>query len=672
MTFELPRRLVLLYGGVAVALSLALVVMSAGRGPAELLCWLAAYATMAVLGWRRPSHAPLLAGFAAFVLGFARTYRHGPNLDLGLSLVLLALAIYLVRPAFEESRLDRLDLGGLLLLLVAVLALVSLGFTTVRIRGFAPAPGFGYHVYRINALGLSSEEALRRALLNAAVTFSWFGAYVYARAVVPGIPRRPLGFAVFCVLALNSAVLVVQTRFSPGFLHPAGWPYFDRWNGITSFCYALGDAALGFFLLLPLWGHWRGRHGLLTAATLLLILHGVVASGSRTALAAMIGAALLWAILRALRWWPARRGPALAAVAAALTLVASLLVVYRLTPPDNSTPVGRLKEGFTRQGVLGHLVATRLGSYPLTLRLLREYPLTGIGVGLYTVEIDKYRSLLLPDSRFLDPFLVTSNAPNQLLNTGAELGVPATLALAAVLLLAIGSTWRARRDPLAGDLGVSALVLLGALQLGPGLYNSEAVVFEWLVVGGAAAAAAVAVGAADVTASRDSVERRRTVGRRASELVLVAVLGLGAVGHLAAAPALSIERQWQRLRWRMNIGMQPQQADGQWTGAEATFSVDAGAPALALRWHAGDARATSYRPEVSFFVDGQLVERTVALPGRVRESVLPLPAASGFKRVSVRVAPPFVPAQSLGGDDQRALGVFLHSVTPRGERTRTP
>jgi hypothetical protein len=674
VTFELSRSLVRLYAAAALGLSLVLLAMGRVRGGAELGWWLAAYAAVALLAWRFPAHAPLVAGVLAFLVGFVRTYRHGPNLDLGLSLVLLVREPRLVRgprpangppagtaggepPSAGEAEASwRTDPSGLLLLLVAAIALVSLAATIAHIRSFAPAPGFGYHVYRLNARGLGSDEAVQRALLGAAVVFSWFGCYAYARST--RLRSRVLAIALGAALLVNSLVLLVQSRLAPGFLHPAGWPYYDRLNGVASFCWALGDASLGFFLLLPLWGATRGRSGLLTAVNVLLLLHAVAASGSRTALVAMVGAALLWSFLRVRRWWAqGQRKGALGLAGSAVALAALLAVVYHLTPPDNSTPLGRLKEGISRQGIVGHLVATRLGSYPLTLRVIGAYPLSGIGSGLYPLEIDKQRALLAPDARFRDPFLVGSNAPNQFLNVGAELGLPAALALAGALLLVLCAAWRARRDPQAATLGVSALALLGALQLGPGLYNSEAVMAFWLVVGATAAAAARAAAA---------VPGERTVGGRAAWFAVAAAVLLAVAGQALSWRSLSVDNQWRRLRWRMNIGLQPAQTDGRWTAAEATFSVDTIAPELVVRWHTGDSRAAGFRPQVSFFVDGEPVERTVALPGRVHESVLPLPRVPGFKRISVRVTPPFVPAAALpGSDDRRALGVFLHEVTPR-------
>jgi hypothetical protein len=234
------------------------------------------------------------------------------------------------------------------------------------------------------------------------------------------------------------------------------------------------------------------------------------------------------------------------------------------------------------------------------------------------------------------------------------------LALFVAIAYATAAALRAHRVEGSAERAVSVIVLFGVLQLEPGLYNSEALVFSLLVIGCAVAGARP--GAFD--ADRSGLDLEPPHRARTATAVLAAALVLGLGGQLLAAPSLAIEEQWQRLRWRMTIDMQPPQPDGQWTGSQATFSVDTPAPAVRLLWHVGDRAAGEYQAEVTFYVDGVLVERSRATAGRVRESVLPLPAAAGVKRLSVRVTPPFAPAEALGGGDRRQLGVFLHSVTP--------
>jgi hypothetical protein len=112
------------------------------------------------------------------------------------------------------------------------------------------------------------------------------------------------------------------------------------------------------------------------------------------------------------------------------------------------------------------------------------------------------------------------------------------------------------------------------------------------------------------------------------------------------------------------MGMLQAEPGGRWSRPEATFSVDTSAPAVVVRWHAGDEASPDYRARVSFYVDGALVQESLARSGAIRETVLPLPAVAGFKRISVRVVPPFVPAARSASEDRRSLGVFVHSVTP--------
>lgn len=666
LDFELRRPAVLAYAAGALVLSATLLSLSLRRGTGEFSAWLAAYLLVGLVSVRAPAGAPLVAGAMAFLCGFVRTYRSGFNLDLGLSLVALSVGLYLLGRVTRGERSLRVDLGGLSLFAIAAWSLVSLAFVVVRVRCFAPAPGFAYHTYQFNASGFASDEAVIRAIIGATATFTWFGLYEYARSV--RLPRRTLNVAVFVALLLNTEVLLVQRYVDPGFLHPAGWPPYGRLNGLTSFCYALGDVVLALYLLLPAWGVARGLLGLLTAGSVGLLTYAAVASGSRTALFTMLLASVAWACVRVFRLSRSRRRrAALVVLAAASLLLALTFVAYRLTPATQESPLGRLKHGIERQGLLGHLVTQRLASYPLLFRVMGAYPLSGVGAGLYLAEASKQRALLMPALALEEPYLLTSFAPNQFLNTGVELGVPAMTALVVVFACAAFALLRRRvgaqpEPEQAGDLLVSLLALAAALQLGPSFYNSEALVFLWLVVGLAARG-----GAAPDTSGEAKLEaqvRAGGFGSRATAAIVAGAVVLGIAGHLLSLPALAVEHQWQRLRWRLGIGMLEQQTEGRWSRPEATFSVDTAAATVAIRWHAGDTAAPDYRTEVSFYVDGALVERSPARSGPIRESVLPLPRVPGLKRISVRVAPPFVPSAASGGQDQRRLGIFIHSVKP--------
>src|SRR5260221_911272 len=350
LEFRLRRSVLQLYAVLALVLSAALLLSSPDRGPREFSSWLAVYVALGAVSIRWPKVAPLVGGLSAFLLGWVRTYCGGINLDLGLGLIALSVGVWVLGRASPGQGSPSLDLAGLSLLSIAGWSSISLVFAVLRIRSFRPAAGFDYDVYQLNAFGFSSDEALLRATLSATAMFLAFGLFLYARS--GDLPeRKALNVAVFLALLVNGAALVVQRNFDPGFLHPAGSVPFERQNGVTSFCYALGDAVLALYLLLPAWGVARGRHGVLTAGSLLLLAYALLASGSRTALVTVVAATMLWACVRAVRQSRARRHTAAYVSLAAIALLLGVATAaYPAAAPDRSTPFCLLKAGVEAHG----------------------------------------------------------------------------------------------------------------------------------------------------------------------------------------------------------------------------------------------------------------------------------------------------------------------------------
>lgn len=190
-------------------------------------------------------------------------------------------------------------------------------------------------------------------------------------------------------------------------------------------------ALLGPALLLP-------RAAWLRASALVALAAGCAASASRTGWAA--GALSL---LVALAWAPAPRvSRRVAHASALLALVGGVLATLLL--------LGVLPGG-------GPTLEVRRGVWRASSALLAEAPVCGHGLGSFRSEVLRVRD---PEearlSRGREPFM----AHNDLLQAGAEGGLPAALALLALgagLLVLAARTWR-RRDALAA----AALAVLGA------------------------------------------------------------------------------------------------------------------------------------------------------------------------------------------------------------------
>lgn len=649
--YPVHRAFIYLYGGVCIFLAAVLIFLTANRGLTELLFLGAgALATVAV-AWLLPRHALLLAAGGAFLLGFVRTFRGESGMDAGVVFIAIALAIHLWRQVWGGKN-PRLDLMGLLLFLLAGIAMVSLVFFVTKVVSFTTVPGFAYHPYAFNPRGMSSNSLFPRVFDCALIVFSWFGLYQYARTAV--IEARTMRWVVTLILIVNGAVLLWQQHIDSSFLLPAGAAIDGRFSGLTSYCYALGAGLIGLILLFPAWkktGKWALPVNIVLGV---LLLYSVSASGSRNALLALLVVAIGWSAIECVRsLFAGRRRRAALVFLSLVLMVFGIGMLYVVTPEGLDSPIARLKMGIEADGIVGHIVRTRLFSYPLHFAVIGAYPLAGTGVGAYYAEVIKQYRLLTPDLAVTDEYLLGSYAPNMFLNVGVELGLPGFILFLAVFLLAFIAALRQWRLPHGLAALIALLALVMTMQFGPELYNAEALVLLWLVVG-------MAVRGGDLSAA--PAFEGQSSGRRGTELtslVIVVVMVLAIAGQFMTVGSLSVEQQWRQLRWHLDVGFYPDEPAGRWSRPEATFVTDSTDKQIVLHWHAGDPSVPEYIATVSFFVEGQLVETSRAASGQGRTSTLPLPETPGFKRISVKVSIPFVPDEALGNGDRRKLGIFV-------------
>jgi O-antigen ligase len=247
--------------------------------------------------------------------------------------------------------------------------------------------------------------------------------------------------------------------------------------GITATAGNPGD--LGAYLVLPaLLGQWqvarasRGRWA--TAGALVLILYALARTQTLAALAALgLASLVLWAGLVPRR----RRLPLLAAV-----IVAALLPLAYA--PLRVRVVEKAEQALA--GDWNAVLTGRLDGWRAAAYMLGEHPLAGVGHGAYRPEfVPAKLALLERGTPFLSAPLqvVFANAHNEILEAGAEWGVPGLLALLwglGVLLAAARRACRAGRpwrrssvpadpdpEPLdrAGPLIAAGLTALGVLAL---------------------------------------------------------------------------------------------------------------------------------------------------------------------------------------------------------------
>jgi len=231
-----------------------------------------------------------------------------------------------------------------------------------------------------------------------------------------------------------------------------------------------------FVLMIPVAAGLAGVRGYrwLALTTIPFLLAGAWLSGSRTALAMLPVSVAVLIIARTAH----RSGRAWAVAAALLASVIALSTLVVLTYPR--TPAhGSIVVAY---GVRRDLVTT-------TLRMVREAPFFGVGIGRY---YDR-------STQFMPPRLRrqyrSQNAHNQFLQVLGELGVIGLAAFAAMVAVGVGPALRMlsqrARDPLLAGVTIGCMTLLViALGMHPLLTAEVAIVFYLVLAVSRAAASA--------------------------------------------------------------------------------------------------------------------------------------------------------------------------------------
>jgi O-antigen ligase len=239
---------------------------------------------------------------------------------------------------------------------------------------------------------------------------------------------------------------------------------------VTSLAGNPGD--LGAYLVLPcLVAQWtlvrelagRRRGALLAAAgaALALCLYAMAATQTISALASVAaGSLLLWALL-------APRRLLVPAAASALGLAAVLVLAVsplRARVVEKAAELGR--------GDWNSVLSGRLDPWRAAALMLAEHPLTGVGQGGFQAEFVPAKLTLL--DRGMKSFIGTveasfENAHNEVLDVGADLGVPGLLALGWGIWVLFGalrrlSALRDRPEVALAWGGTAALALLSLFQ----------------------------------------------------------------------------------------------------------------------------------------------------------------------------------------------------------------
>ena len=476
--------------------------------------------------------------------------------------------------------------------------------------------------------------------LLALLCFDW----VYARFAdrLGHLPRAVHGLWIGITIA--SVVAVYQGVVDISWLNTPYWAALQRAGGTMLNPNAYGVAAafagvVGFMAVRS----WRPGAGALAAAVLAMNWMGTWLSGSRTAvMCAAAGAVGLGVAM----WRSGRRTPAsLAPVAVA----AGLLVITAIVI-GGAGPLRRLTDGPIATDGIAALWDR--GSYgPIAAQIIREYPLTGVGMGAYHYLAPEYERMAT------DERLQFDNAQNWWRHQAAELGVlGGALVLAWSALLAWWAmTSRSRSGDAAHAAVARSLVIgLGVTSLvGMPTQDPRVLLFFFFVVAWLAHSAALGWSAratAPWTRSGWTVATVLAIAFAGGHLLLargdLSVIARAArTGRPYAAGAYALERG-------------PDTPPFHWTDDESRFVWPAQTRWLLISlWaHHPDIAVEPVRVTVSTPC-GVLFDQQLTSPDRVHVGVA-LPEGTNSVDTTVEVSRTWRPSDRAGGDT-RTLGAAV-------------
>jgi O-antigen ligase len=220
-----------------------------------------------------------------------------------------------------------------------------------------------------------------------------------------------------------------------------------------------------------------------------------------------------------------------------------------------------VKEVFTR----------KLDFWSVALKMIEEYPLTGVGVGSYIIELPNYlKQLKLP-------FHYTDSAENYFFQVGSELGLIGLAAFLWLFFVIAKSLWRKtktypyeqRERYILFGAAAGIVSLFVNFLFHSYIGNFEIVYFFWLLI-------AVFYGLDEESLTR---HKKTASPGRFKFLVLVMVIVFGGFQLWHSTHSLSIQRRNQVIGWEQHFGFYQLEQDPSgfffhWTKKTAGIAAD--------------------------------------------------------------------------------------------------
>ena len=414
-------------------------------------------------------------------------FEHIPHAPAALVLFLAFFLGCLINGVLFEKGPEKRTSFGLLLRGAGLLVLVSAGITFLRYLDFVPIASETFRDLVVNVIGVRAGGAVMSDVFNALFYLTGFLFFaILSKTLRSWEDVRNAGGIFALSMSLSLAFAMIQARFSTGLGNSPFWAEQSQINGTfsdpNSFSAVL-SAGFPLFLGLILAGR-KKSFWICGFAAGILALAVFPSIGSRSGLAALAVSLSFYAAAGILRLKAGLRKKTLLggiAIACVVLALGGLL----LTRGDSilKTRLTRSEKALGAEKNEGDFFNMRLQLWKGSLLMMRDYPLTGVGLGAFIVEYPNY----VKTGNEKDN-INTDSALNFFLQSGAELGGAGILLLLLLFVEILRRMMRSLRDgekeniPLLMGASAGIVAFLVNFQFHSYVGNPEVFYFFWLLV----------------------------------------------------------------------------------------------------------------------------------------------------------------------------------------------
>jgi O-antigen ligase len=328
---------------------------------------------------------------------------------------------------FEED--NKFKILNFFIFLFSITITISVVFTALNNFNFFNPGEQGICIYNINVIGSTSLSALIFSLemyLNYIMTFILLFLMVRKLEMTRRFLLR-LFYTLFIANLVVFFVFIYQVFFDKGFGNQPHWIGTEQLNSTM-----LGPNSYGFFLFLNI-GIFTAflfyldkKHKILCLPVLLILPVQIIYSGSRTSLMGLVIFAvpvISYLLFPALVNLIKKRKVSKNDVQVAVTVLILIIIVplifslvmlktgmdwdSDIVKPSMLLRLGKNIEQLDSDDPLLGITSGRTIIWPQAVNIIRDYPLVGIGIGTFPLELPNYLKLAGSDLRIVDYTLNT-------------------------------------------------------------------------------------------------------------------------------------------------------------------------------------------------------------------------------------------------------------------------